>query len=274
MCYLRKRTGYPKPRPFPKPDSGEPRTCVTCGEVKSVTAFRSRNRNRRRNGIPFVYVHVPKECGGCENQKRLAYHYSPEGEAKDQANRRLRHQRDWNSPEKRQKHLDYYASPQGREVVRKYENSEHGKIKKRAWLETEKGQEYLIAKWQRHRLKREMCTTCGDPLTLREWRAIRAAYQGHCAYCDRNDVPMTLDHIIPITKGGPHHRTNVVPACWGCNMAKKATSRVAPTATPNCTLVLVAASQCVTSRHREGWAVSVPPTSVYRYTARTISSSH
>jgi 5-methylcytosine-specific restriction endonuclease McrA len=31
---------------------------------------------------------------------------------------------------------------------------------------------------------------------------------------------MTLDHIIPITKGGNHIKDNVVPACGYCNSSK------------------------------------------------------
>lgn len=33
----------------------------------------------------------------------------------------------------------------------------------------------------------------------------------------------TIDHIVPVTRGGPHTCLNIVPACWPCNRDKGAT---------------------------------------------------
>jgi hypothetical protein len=41
-----------------------------------------------------------------------------------------------------------------------------------------------------------------------------------CAYCQRSDVPMTRDHVIPQRRGGPSVPVNVVDACRPCNQAK------------------------------------------------------
>jgi 5-methylcytosine-specific restriction endonuclease McrA len=40
-----------------------------------------------------------------------------------------------------------------------------------------------------------------------------------CQYCGSNKQ-LTLDHIIPRSKGGPHSWTNVVTACARCNSRK------------------------------------------------------
>ena len=44
---------------------------------------------------------------------------------------------------------------------------------------------------------------------------------GHkCAYCGRGDVTLTIDHIIPKSKGGEDTWENLVAACNKCNNVK------------------------------------------------------
>jgi len=42
-----------------------------------------------------------------------------------------------------------------------------------------------------------------------------------CAYCGRWDEKLTIDHIVPKSKGGPHfERANLAPSCFACNSSK------------------------------------------------------
>jgi 5-methylcytosine-specific restriction endonuclease McrA len=44
---------------------------------------------------------------------------------------------------------------------------------------------------------------------------------GHkCVYCGRGDLPLTIDHIIPRSKGGDDSWENLVSACLPCNNRK------------------------------------------------------
>ena len=44
---------------------------------------------------------------------------------------------------------------------------------------------------------------------------------GHrCQYCGRGDVPLTLDHVIPRSRGGEETWENLVAACVKCNNKK------------------------------------------------------
>jgi 5-methylcytosine-specific restriction protein A len=46
---------------------------------------------------------------------------------------------------------------------------------------------------------------------------------GRCYYCG-NEVPpkeLTMDHIVPIVRGGKSVKNNLVPACKDCNNKKK-----------------------------------------------------
>lgn len=53
------------------------------------------------------------------------------------------------------------------------------------------------------------------------WRKKTAA--GICHYCRRQCKPgeLTMDHIIPLSRGGTSERFNIVPACKECNNRKK-----------------------------------------------------
>jgi 5-methylcytosine-specific restriction endonuclease McrA len=51
----------------------------------------------------------------------------------------------------------------------------------------------------------------------------RKCARGRCDYCGRT-VPaqeLTMDHIVPIARGGRSTKGNVVPACKECNNTKK-----------------------------------------------------
>lgn len=38
-----------------------------------------------------------------------------------------------------------------------------------------------------------------------------------CCYCESTEKKMTREHIIPLSKGGAHHRSNIRYSCWKCN---------------------------------------------------------
>lgn len=71
---------------------------------------------------------------------------------------------------------------------------------------------------KRHALKYSNTPT-DELLTLAQWHDVLTQYNGHCAYCDR-EAKLTLDHVIPLSKGGTHSKNNVVPACGHCNSSK------------------------------------------------------
>ena len=51
----------------------------------------------------------------------------------------------------------------------------------------------------------------------------RQVGKGVCHYCGSSVPPrdLTMDHIVPIIRGGRSTRGNVVPACKSCNNRKK-----------------------------------------------------
>lgn len=53
------------------------------------------------------------------------------------------------------------------------------------------------------------------------WKSL--ADRGICYYCGEKVHPLeiTMDHVVPIIRGGKSTKGNIVPACKNCNNAKK-----------------------------------------------------
>ena len=51
----------------------------------------------------------------------------------------------------------------------------------------------------------------------------RRTARGRCEYCERptSARDLTMDHRVPLVRGGRSVRANLVPACRECNAAKK-----------------------------------------------------
>ena len=59
-------------------------------------------------------------------------------------------------------------------------------------------------------------------LRMSQWWKRRCA-KGICYYCGRSVLPkeLTMDHIVPIARGGRSTKGNVVTSCKDCNNKKK-----------------------------------------------------
>jgi 5-methylcytosine-specific restriction endonuclease McrA len=58
-------------------------------------------------------------------------------------------------------------------------------------------------------------------ITPSDWRDILAMYENRCADCGATDVPLTKEHIVPLSRGGLDTPENVIPVCRSCNSRKK-----------------------------------------------------
>lgn len=61
-------------------------------------------------------------------------------------------------------------------------------------------------------------------VTKKELQALLSAFDGKCVYCNASEEetgqPFHVDHIIPVSKSGRHHISNLVVACPSCNAQK------------------------------------------------------
>lgn len=56
----------------------------------------------------------------------------------------------------------------------------------------------------------------------KKWERVDSFWGGRCTYCLKiiKQFERTLDHFIPINKGGSGRKFNLVPACRSCNHTK------------------------------------------------------
>jgi len=109
----------------------------------------------------------------------------------------------------------------------------------RCWLKTDEGR-----KWQRNRVKvfrvsnpestarntyetnrrRGAFRRAGRrnalvPLTRQQLQQRFSLFGNRCAYCGNSDR-VSIDHVMPLSKGGLDEHSNIVPACKTCNSSK------------------------------------------------------
>ncbi len=65
----------------------------------------------------------------------------------------------------------------------------------------------------------------GEPFTDEARQEVYERDNYTCQYCgadlSKNARLLSIDHIIPLTRGGTHHKTNLATACKSCNLKKK-----------------------------------------------------
>lgn len=72
----------------------------------------------------------------------------------------------------------------------------------------------------RRRRAAKLQAPCND-FTPTQWKEMQAAYNYRCVYCGkRAKGHLTQDHLTPLSKGGSHTSSNIVPACKSCNSKK------------------------------------------------------
>jgi 5-methylcytosine-specific restriction endonuclease McrA len=88
-------------------------------------------------------------------------------------------------------------------------------IQRRAYLQSIEG---IIYKARMRTKRRERMQT-DHPITATDWLNILSEHDYCCHYCG-TQTTLTMDHVIPLSKGGKHIKENIVPACLPCNLKK------------------------------------------------------
>jgi 5-methylcytosine-specific restriction endonuclease McrA len=149
------------------------------------------------------------------------YYYSEKGQAKKIAYRQSYEM----TEEQREKYrvANRYRAKEAKykaRTVRYYETAKGKAMKARKdnrYRLTEKGRfsKSKVEIKRKHQIKAEHCT-----LTRSEWIEIKEAFRNQCCYCGKELQRLEMDHVIPLSKGGRHTKSNVVPSCRTCNAKK------------------------------------------------------
>lgn len=99
--------------------------------------------------------------------------------------------------------------------------------KQRGILRGEKSPRYIDGKSQTaeyvrraSHMRRVKKMQNGGIYTLLEWIALCAKFGNRCLCCGRDDVQLTVDHIVPVSMGGSNDISNIQPLCKSCNSRK------------------------------------------------------
>lgn len=80
--------------------------------------------------------------------------------------------------------------------------------------------EYFISEITDEEIKKQRQKA--DKLKTSQWWKRKRSH-GRCYFC-RRDIPpkgLTMDHIVPVIRGGKSEKSNLVPSCKECNNKKK-----------------------------------------------------
>ncbi len=75
--------------------------------------------------------------------------------------------------------------------------------------------------WQKNKRNRIRQKLIKDGLshTFRQWELLKSKYNNRCVNCGKKGK-LTIDHIIPLSRGGSDLIENIQPLCKKCNFIK------------------------------------------------------
>ncbi len=117
----------------------------------------------------------------------------------------------------------YYLENRDRLLSQSIEHGRKNRAQKQKyyteWRKTEAG---ITSRNNAENKRRAIKHSCETFLTTSQVRQLRSSAK-RCFYCSarftKENRP-TIDHVIPLNRGGAHSRENVVVACKKCNCSK------------------------------------------------------
>jgi 5-methylcytosine-specific restriction endonuclease McrA len=110
--------------------------------------------------------------------------------------------------------IKYWKDPAKESLRKKKAREQHPEVfKERNKKYRENNVEMLRAKAQRRRAR-----LVENNVFLVSKKELKKLYSSTCFYCA--NPAQTIDHVIPIARGGAHGIGNLVPACNHCNFSK------------------------------------------------------
>ncbi len=179
----------------PMPDGTK--FCPKCETVKALDDFYSETY---KNGN----IYFKKLCKRCSTENNAIASRNRPKEVRD------RYLKNW-----------VERNPNGPlEAQRKYlKKTNYRKAKK--FLASAKGQLSIVKMNSRRRSRKAGALTENSHLVSGEWFLGKQKEQGfRCYYCWSMPMKMSLEHVVPISRGGKHECSNIVAVCKSCNSSK------------------------------------------------------
>jgi hypothetical protein len=180
--------------------------CARCKEEKPVAAF-SKERSRK-DGLSYW-------CKACRKKHSEIHH--------DEV---LTYSRKYYQ-EHREEHLARTRKyvQENKEFVRKIHQEYNRKHKKRVththrvWTHRNKNRVF-----EYHKRRRIALLASEGNWSIAQFEELCQRLEWKCPYCgcSLSWRTVTVDHIVPVVKGGSNRIENINPSCWSCNASKGA----------------------------------------------------
>lgn len=177
--------------------------CPKCSILKPVSDF---GKNKcTADGLQYYC----KDCASVyrkQNRQRLNEYFAIY--RREHSDRRVSYNRGWVARNKG-KAVEYQREYRRRNRPKMNEHN-------RRWQKANHG--YLALKTHHRRTQKKQN---GGSYTLAEWVSLCTRYDNRCLCCGEQR-PLTVDHIVPVHKGGSNDIANLQPLCGECNSRKGA----------------------------------------------------
>ena len=178
------------------------KACKKCGMQKPLTEF-------YKSGTSYRSM-----CKECYNANRRTKEYR---ESVKDANRRASERyREANKElcRERSRNADttLRRTPDGKERARESSKS---------WCRQQYATSPSYRLKQKNRAHARRCIVESEAISDSQWYNTLSTFNCCCAYCGATG-DLTMDHVIPLSRGGTNGLRNVIPACASCNTSKGA----------------------------------------------------
>lgn len=123
----------------------------------------------------------------------------------------------WNSSELKSKYYQKDKETVKARSRKLYEDNREIELKKRA--EYKRNNPHVVAAYTQKR--RSLKRSATGSFTSQEWLQVQATQNNRCNKCGI-ECKLTVDHIIPLSKGGSNYISNIQGLCMPCNASKHA----------------------------------------------------
>ena len=206
--------------------------CRVCKESKPLSEFyRDKTRKLGRDSI----------CKKCKAIKNVQYREEHKEEIakyqedhKEEAKKyREEHKEEIGERDKQYREDHKEEIPEYQKKYREEHKEENAKYREdhkeqisareKKYRQSEKGK--LLGRYHSQRRRARKAEAEGDGPTPEDFERIIKNQRGKCNMCCKRfckSRPATIDHVIPLSKGGPHTSSNIQALCGSCNSRKKA----------------------------------------------------
>jgi 5-methylcytosine-specific restriction endonuclease McrA len=116
----------------------------------------------------------------------------------------------------RENNRDKYLETARRSMAKRRATDPNVIIQEKTWRSANKDRVRLM---DMRKLAKRRAAPIGT-FHIRDWRQLKNLWGHRCAYCGKSSKKLTVDHMVPLARGGIHDVSNIVPACLSCNTSK------------------------------------------------------